>query len=134
MIYPMYAMVLLTFVTGLVTLRGRVRAVKSKAISIKYFRAMQGPEPVPDYAAVPARHFVNLFEVPVLFYAACFAAMILQLNGFVMTLLAWSFVACRVAQAIIHMTYNNIRHRMTVFFLGFLVVLTMWTLLVVWAT
>jgi hypothetical protein len=134
MIYPMYAMVLLTLGVGFLTLFGRFKAVKTRAVSIKYFRAMQGPEPVPEYAAVPARHFGNLFEVPVLFYAVCLAAMVLQMGGPVMTGLAWAFVICRVFQAFIHLTYNNILHRMTVFFAGFAVVFIMWTLLVVWGT
>ncbi len=109
----------------------RVRAVKTKAVSFRYFRAMQGPDLIPDYAAIPSRHFVNLFEVPVLFYVVCLSSMILQTTGPVMIGLAWCFVSLRVLQAIIHLSYNNIRHRMLVYMGGFGVVITMWTWLVV---
>jgi hypothetical protein len=95
---------------------------------------MQGPDAVPDYAHLPARHFINLFEVPVLFYAVCLAAIFLHLSGSAMVFLAWGFVFCRVVQAFIHMTYNNVLHRMLAFFAGFAVVLAMWTLIVVWTT
>jgi len=134
MIYPMYALVLLTLVVAVMMLRGRVKAVRSRAVPFKYFRAMTGPAEVPEYAAVPSRHFSNLFELPVLFYAVCLAAMILQVNGPVMVGLAWAFVACRYVQAFIHLTYNNIFHRMTIYFTGFGILLGMWTLLVLWTT
>jgi hypothetical protein len=130
MIYPMYVMVLLSFVLALVMFRGRSKAVKSKQIPFKYFRAMTGDVTMPEYASIPTRHFSNLFEVPVLFYAVGLASMILQQAGPVMIGLAWAFVFLRLVQAIIHLTYNNIFHRMTAYALGFGVVLTMWTLLV----
>ena len=75
--------------------RGRVKAVRSKAVPFKYYRAMSGGD-LPDYAAIPARHFTNLFELPVLFYAACLASMILQVNGPVMVGLAWTFVVFKI--------------------------------------
>lgn len=129
----MYVMVLLSFAVALVMIRVRTRAVKSKEVPFKYFRAMTGDVTVPEYVAIPSRQFTNLFEVPVLFYAACLATMILQLNGPVMVGLAWVFVFLRMIQAAIHLTYNNIFHRMLVYAAGFGVVLIMWTLLALWA-
>ncbi len=114
-------------------MRGRKRAVKSKEVPFKYFRAMTGDVTLPEYDAIPSRQFSNLFEVPVLFYAACLSSMNLQLNGPVMVGLAWAFVILRLIQAVIHLTYNNIFHRMMAYSAGFGVVLVMWTLLALWA-
>jgi len=133
MIYPMFAMVLLVGAVAAVMFRSRVRAVRERKLSIKYFRAMSGGE-VPDYAAVPSRHFANLFEVPILFYAVCVSAMVLQATGPLMMTLAWMFVAARYSQAWIHLTYNNVIHRMVAFAVGLLVVLLMWIVLVISAT
>jgi len=47
--------------------------------------------------------------------------------------LAWAFVILRLIQAVIHLTYNNIFHRMMAYSAGFGVVLVMWTLLALWA-
>lgn len=40
MIYPMAAMVLLIFIVGFCVIGARIRAVRSKALSIKYFKLM----------------------------------------------------------------------------------------------
>ena len=129
----MYVMVLLSFAVSLVMMRGRKRAVKSKELPFKYFRSMTGDVAIPEYVAIPSRHFSNLFEVPVLFYAVCLTSMVLELNGPLILGLAWTFVFLRLIQAIIHLTYNNILHRMMVYSAGFVVVLIMWTLLAVWS-
>lgn len=134
MIYPMFAMFMLVPITAVFLMRARFRAVRSKELSIKYFRSMSGEGTVPDYAALPARHFTNLFELPLVFFVACIMSILLQLNGPVLVSLAWAFVFCRYAQALIHLTYNNVLHRMYAFGTGLIVVTIMWILLVVWAT
>ncbi len=130
----MYFMFLLTPVIAVVMFRARVKAVRTKALDFKYFRAMCGGGEMPEYAAIPARHFINLFELPVLFFIACLIAMITQLDGPVMVCLAWAFVSFRYAQAVIHLTYNNIFHRMLAYSGGLVVVVIMWTLLALWTT
>lgn len=134
MIYPMYFMFLLIPLVAVVMFRARVKAVRTKALSFKYFRAMSGDSTVPEYAAIPARHFLNLFELPLLFYVVCLAAMILHIDGPVMVGLAWAFVSCRYVQALIHLTYNHVFHRMLIYGAGLLVLVIMWTLLAAWTT
>ena len=68
----MFAMVLLTATVLVIMFRSRVRAIREKALTSAYFRILSGRHE-PEYAVKPARHFINLFEAPTLFYAACLA-------------------------------------------------------------
>ena len=130
MIYPMFAMVLLTFGVLLFAFAQRVRAVRSKAVKISYFRTMQGGE-VPAHLVASTRHFANLFEMPVLFYAVCLLAMVLRTESPLLPVLAWLYVALRVVHTVIHLGYNNVMHRMLAFFLSCTVLLVMWLVVVV---
>ena len=58
-VYPMFAMVVLTATVLVIMFRSRVRAVREKALTSAYFRVYQGGTE-PDYAVKPARHFVQL--------------------------------------------------------------------------
>lgn len=125
----MLALVLLTFTVALINFIWRVRAVRTRQVSIKYFRVFDGVD-APEYIKAGARHYSNLFELPVLFYTACITAMVLQQQqSIILLILAWVFVAFRVIHAFIHMTYNNVVHRMLSFWGGALTVFVMWIVL-----
>jgi hypothetical protein len=129
MFYPMFAMVLLTFVVLLINFIWRVRAVRSRQVSIKYFRVFDGVE-APEYIKAGARHYANLFELPVLFYVACLVTMLFQQQqSVILLILAWIFVISRVIHAVIHMSYNNVVHRMAAFWGGVLALFGMWIVL-----
>lgn len=129
LIYPMFVMVLLSMTVLLILFFARVRAVKEGKVPAYQYKTMSAAAE-PDYALKPARHFVNLFETPVLFYVACLAAMIVGLTGSTLQLLAWAYVVIRVIHAIVHLTVNKIVWRGAVYFVGWLVLLAMWVLLV----
>ena len=128
LIYPMFALVLLTATVLTMLFRSRVRAVRGNLISAKYFRIYQG-ELEPESTAKPARHFSNLFEAPTLFYAACLAAMVTGQTGLAMVALAWLYVAARVVHAFVHLGSNRLRLRIRAYFAGWLTLLAMWVLL-----
>jgi hypothetical protein len=125
----MFAVVMITAVVGLITIYLRFTSVTSGKVSIKYFRTMSGAGDLPEAMAKASRHFDNMFEVPTLFYAACLTAMFTSHTGPVMQALAWVFVGARVAHAFIHVTYNNVLHRMISFVTGFTAVIAMWCLI-----
>lgn len=128
LIYPMFALVLLTATVLVMLFRSRVRAVRENLISAKYFRIYQG-ESEPESTAKPARHFTNLFEAPTLFYVACLAAMVTGQTGLAMVALAWLYVGARVLHAIVHLGGNRLRLRIRAYFAGWLTLLAMWALL-----
>ena len=130
MIYPMFAMVLLTAGVLITLFRSRVRAVRAGQLPATYFKTYQG-HAEPESAVKAARHFANLFESPVLFYAACLAAMITHISGRGMQILAWMYVIARVIHAIVHLGRNKLRPRIAVYMFSWLVLLTMWAYLVI---
>ncbi|WP_372766672.1 MAPEG family protein [Pseudoalteromonas sp.] len=130
MIYAMFAMVVLTFMVGIVAVVTRVKSVKNGSVKIKYYRTMDGQE-VPEQLTKSTRCFNNMFEVPVLFYVVSTLFVILKTNNELALLLAWLFVAFRIAQAIVHLTYNNVLHRMLMFWGAVISVLSMWITLLI---
>jgi hypothetical protein len=125
LVYPMLAMVILTFAVLIVLFRSRVRMVREGHAPVSYFRTFQGSQE-PEYAVKPARHLANLFEAPTLFYAGCLAAMVVGVTGWAVLVLAWGYVAARCAHAWIHLGGNRVRYRMRVYFLGWLLLLGLW--------
>ena len=133
MIYPMFVMVLLTAFVLATLFRSRVGAVREGLVSAAYFRIYQG-EAEPESSAKRARHFINLFEAPVLFYVVCLAAMITHFTGTAMQVLAWVYVAARVVHAHVHLGGNRLRHRMRAYFFSWGVLLAMWLYLIAGVT
>jgi hypothetical protein len=130
LIYPMAAMVLLTAVVLVKMYRARLAAIRSGQIEIEYFRLHQGARE-PESSAKFSRHYVNLFEVPTLFYVACLAAMVAGVATPLMVGLAWAYVVTRVVHAYIHLGANRLRKRRNAFAIGWLVLLAMWGTLTV---
>lgn len=130
LVYPMFAMVVLTAFVLVRLFRSRVGAVKAGQVTASYFRLYQGAVE-PETTAKNSRHFSNLFEAPTLFYAVCIAAMVTQQTGTVMIVLAWAYVAARIAHAAIHLGPNRLRHRVRAYFASWLVLGAMWIELVV---
>lgn len=125
LVFPMLAMVGLTGVVLVRLFRSRVRAVREGVLPVSYFRTNQGGVE-PDYTIKPARHFANLFEAPTLFYAVCLAAMVTNVGGTAMLVLAWCYVALRIVHAYIHLGANRVRFRLRAYFASWLVLAVMW--------
>lgn len=133
LLFPMFAMVLLTAVVLVTLFRRRVREVRGGKVSSRYFRVYQG-EQEPEAAAKAARHFTNLFEAPVLFYVACLAAMILRLEGWLFPLIAWAYVLARVVHAVVHLGGNRLRQRIAIYAISWLLLLGLWIAVVAGAS
>jgi hypothetical protein len=129
LIYPMFAMVLLTAFVLRRMFLSRVRAVREGRLSIGYFATYQGAVE-PDYAIKPARHFSNLFEAPVLFYVACVAAMAARTVTMPLVVLAWSYVVARVVHSYVHLGSNRVGSRIRAYFASWLVLGALWLTLV----
>ncbi len=129
LVYPMAAMVVLTFGVVFALFRARVRAVRAGEADAGYFKTYQeGREP--RHTAQLSRQVTNLFETPVLFYVACVTAMVTELSGLVMVVLAWLYVGLRIAHAWVHTGSNRLGPRVRIYGASWLVLLAMWTILV----
>jgi hypothetical protein len=125
LIYPLAAQVALTFAVLVIMFKTRVREVQSGKITMKYFKTYDEGS-LPEAIIKTERHFANLFEVPVLFYAAGIIAMILPVNGPFILFWAWLFVIARIVHAYIHIGSNKVKHRSKAFTLGLIAVTGMW--------
>ena len=131
LVYPMAAMVLLTALVLIRMVLGRVAAVKRGAVDARFYKTYQGDDGEPRKAAQRTRHFVNLFESPVLFYAGCITAMVAGQGSGAIVWLAWAYVACRAAHAFVHLGTNKIPPRMAIYGASWVVLLAIWGTLVV---
>jgi len=124
-LYPVFAMFALVAMVLLRMRRMRFAAVRSGEVSIKYYRAYQeGDEP--EALKVVSRHFVNLFEMPVLFYVGVIMTYITQSVSYWMVALAWMYVALRYVHSWVHLGSNDVRVRVTVYFASAGVLLLLW--------
>lgn len=129
-IYPMFTLVMLTFIVGFSTGISRFISAKKGLVDPRYFKLFTGYAP-PDNIAKLSRNFSNLFEVPVLFYTVGIIILVLGINNQLILVLAWTFVALRIIHSIIHIAYNNPIHRFLAFLLSSSIVLIMWVQLVI---
>ena len=74
-------------------------------------------------------NFKNLFEVPVLFYALCAVLASAQDVSAFFVVGAWVYVALRCIHSFIHLTYNRVMHRFTVYVLSTVVLFALWAAL-----
>ena len=118
----MFFMVMLTFVILFFTLHIRFASVRRGEVSLSYYSMFQGEEK-PDLVIKTSRKLANHFAVPVLFYAAGILYAALEMSDSVPVTMAWLFVIARLIYTGIHLSYNNVMHRLVAFGVGNLSVL-----------
>ena len=125
LIYPIAALIFLTFFIMYLLLVLRVKAVRTHKVSPRYFKLNKG-EDIPDNILAVSQNYSNLFELPALFYVACVVAIILNRSEDYFVIHAWFFVIFRYIHSYIHVTYNHILHRLAAFAISGLILLSMW--------
>lgn len=129
LLLAMFVQVLLTFTVMVIMGRRRFAAAKNKTISMDDFATMK-LDNAGNHVRIADRNFINQFEIPVLFFIACLAAMQVNAVGYLFTAIAWGFVASRVLHTVIHIGENNLKPRYYSYLLGCLLVLVMWILVI----
>lgn len=124
---PMGAMALLTFVVLGFIPASRFRAVFSGRVTAEDFKLGESPR-VPADVAVTNRNFMNLLELPMLFYVAGLMYYVAGRVDTAALALAWTYVALRATHSIIHLSYNNVIHRLTAYALSNAVLAAFWIL------
>ncbi len=130
LVYPMAAMVLLTALVMIRMVLGRVALVKRGEVDARFYKTYDGDHGEPRKAAQHTRHFINLFESPVLFYAGCITAMVAGQGSGVIVWFAWAYVVFRVLHAVVHLGSNKIPPRMAMYGASWLALLAIWGMLV----
>ncbi|GAB1257864.1 MAPEG family protein [Aurantivibrio plasticivorans] len=126
LVFPMFAMVLLSGLTVFGLFFSRLSAVSSGSTPITYYKTYNGPSQEDRRSQQLSRNVTNQFEAPVLFYAACLAALVVQKTGVVFLCLAWAYVGLRILHTLIHITSNKIPLRLGSYMASWFVLLAMW--------
>ena len=123
-LWPAFALALLTLLVALrmfVVRIGEMRRLRIHPQSVAI--SAQAAQRFVDTRA--ADNFRNLFELPVLFYAAIGIAFAIHAVDAVTLALAWLFVALRCAHSAIQCSYNRVMHRFAAYATG---AVTLWLL------
>jgi hypothetical protein len=123
---PLFVQVLLTFVLLFWTAGLRWDALRRRKVHPRDI-ALREPN-WPPRATQIGNAFLNQLELPVLFYVLTILVLLTRTVDFNFVLLAWIFVALRIAHAYIHVTSNRVSVRGSVFILGAIVLAIMWGL------
>ena len=124
-LYPMFALVLLTFLVLILIPLARFRSAGKREVSIGDFRYGESSA-VPGHVALPNRNYMNLLELPVLFYTACLLIFTTGVTTSSMVTLAWVYVGMRTVHSLVHLSYNNVLHRLALFVGSTFVLLALW--------
>lgn len=127
-LYPVTAMVLLTFIVVFAMLKERIAEMKERRIH---------PQSAPSSSQLSnvlkntkgADNYKNLLEMPVLFYVLCIILMLTTQNlSPALLYMAWAYVALRYWHSFVHVGYNKVMTRFKIFLSSVVVLLMMWVL------
>ena len=123
--FPMSTLVLLTFIVLFFIPIRRFRAAFANRVTPEDF-ALGESARVPGSVSLANRNFMNLLEVPVLFYVLCLALYVTATVSSFFMIMAWFYVAARLIHSIVNISYNNVIHRLICFATSNIVLMVMW--------
>jgi hypothetical protein len=121
----LFALVALTALVWLLMLLARNIAVAIGKVAVGYYRSYRDDVP-PEWIERPARTFMNLLEVPVLFYVACLLMLVTRECDGAQVLLAGAFVATRAVHALIYIGINHVPARFGAYVAGCVTLGVIW--------
>ena len=124
-LYPSFAMfVLVAFVLAKLA-RLRVGGVGKGEVDVRFYKTYQEGEE-PEHIRVVTRHFINQFEVPMLFHVIVILTYVTHHVSWWMIGCAWAYVAIRYAHSFVHLGSNDVLLRFRLYFASGLVLAVMW--------
>jgi hypothetical protein len=124
---PMGALAFLTFAVLILIPIRRFRAGAAGQIVADDFKFGESAS-VPGHVSIPNRNYMNLLELPMLFYVGSLMFFVTGKVDAVVLGVAWLYVALRVVHTAIHLTYNNVRQRLIPFAASNVVLVSYWAL------
>lgn len=125
MLAPCVGMVALTALVWVKLYVDRIREMRRRRIDPQSL-ATSGARAEILQETAASDNFRNLFEVPVLFYVLCVAVTATGTATPALVAAGWAFVALRALHSLIHVTYNRVMHRFTVYAASTLLLFGMW--------
>ncbi|MBT8144101.1 MAG: MAPEG family protein [Gammaproteobacteria bacterium] len=123
---PVLLLIMLTMLVWFYLYVRRLNWILSERIDPQTFALRNsGADPGPPSVQSPANNFLNLLELPLIFYVVCgYLYATSQVDG-IYLLLAWLFVATRAVHSLIQCTANRVTYRFYAYSAGGLVLWTM---------
>lgn len=125
LIQPVVALVGLTALVWCLMVVWRNLAFIRGNVSARYFQTYASDAPA-EWVERPTRAYMNLLELPLLFYVACALMLVTGKFDGVQVALAWVFVLTRCVHAFIHIGFNYVPLRFTAFFAGSVTLGVLW--------
>jgi hypothetical protein len=122
---PMGVLAFWTFSVLLLIPIQRFRAGFAGTVSADDFKYGESDN-VPGHVSIPNRAMMNLLELPVLYYVVCLMFFVTNRVDTTVLEVAWAYVGFRLAQTLVHISYNNVIHRLTMFATSNFVLLSLW--------
>lgn len=122
---PVMALVTLTGLVWLLMVLFRNIAFLRGKVSERYFQTFTVDAPA-EWVERPTRAYMNLLELPILFYVAAALMLITKTFDNVQVSLAWLFVFTRCAHAFIYIAFNYIPLRFVSYLTGVITVGVLW--------
>lgn len=122
---PMGAVAALTFLVLTLIPIARFRAAFAGRVTADDFKLGESQR-VPARTSLPNRNLMNLLEMPVLFYVLCLICLVTHRIDSTVVTGAWLYVGLRAVHSLIHMTYNNVFHRLTAYAASNVLLSLMW--------
>jgi len=126
MLLPLLAQVFLTLVVWFYLYALRLPEIRNKGIDVRDLKDRAESHRLLPVSAAASNNLKNLFEMPVLFYAAVLLTLVMMIQDPLLVGLSWAFVAFRAVHSFIHCTYNNVSHRFVAYALSCLALIFMW--------
>src|SRR5712691_223199 len=122
---PMVALVTITFAVLLLIPYKRFKAARNRRVTADDFKFGESNNVPPD-VSIPNQALMNLLEMPVLFYVACLTIYVTKNIDVILLVLAWLYFALRAVHSLVHLTYNKVFHRLTVYAASNVVLAMIW--------
>ena len=123
---PIIVLALWTLFVMLWMFQRRVGAFRAQNIAPDQVQHPTDVSPsLPSSVRSIGANFINLGELPVVFYAVSLAIFAAGHVDQIHIYCAWAFVATRIMHSLIHATYNRVMHRFGIYLLGALAVIIM---------
>ena len=110
--FPFLGMMLLTMLVWVYMYYRRLSYIVGKGVDPQSLATTRELEHViPAAINTPSENLVNLFELPVLFYAVCLYIYLVRQVDTTYLVLAYGFLIARICHSVVHCTYNKVMHR-----------------------
>lgn len=124
-LYPVAALAGLTFFILMLVPIFRFRDRFAGIVKPSDF-ALGESQDVPERTRLMNRNYMNLLELPVLFYVICLIVYATGVLDGLMLKLSWAYVGLRALHSLVHITLNRVVLRMALFGASSFVLMAMW--------